>query len=1103
MHSRRRHAPFIDELYDVAVLHDTVNFKQLSTEHISLIYQISTHPIVIPSKYFTSKKSFDTTYKAIAVFQDAIKALFRQNCILEGAFENAQQQLSQIKGQRDEAIMNAVRSYEEMKKVEVGTVTEKEKMSTKMQSEDAHLHDSTFRQKNGYSSLEEAERRVFTCSECKNVYSSRYSLQSHTEKRHRAVTERIGFAPLSNAVPLQNPTGKEDDKVVVESSFGVRNELPFSNEKKAFRGELQNVRSESKMITPSRKAISDLFSDEVKDRKKTEEKSHYTAAKQAISTSSSSTRSNPEKNTDEHTNHFLSGKHIVQQGCRPLSEVEFSGASCPSLYKSFTKHRRHMHERHFHEERNLLPHCSIENGAPLGVSGTTPRKETKREEGEAKNSPFQNGRAACPTSHALSLCTSSQALSSLSSPLAEAVALSKGSPLLPHTPITSISATSAEDALWKGPENRVEPPPRSATVDEKPLIHSPTFLSTSAAFGGTSLEAATTEGRSTSATLTVLPTTSKGVNPSVNTSVVHSLPTDGRYPFPSRHSSSEKEKNLAEVVHTPHSLPHTLLTEHTDVVIDAKGEAPTISDKRVLHAQERAAFTCDTTVPSSLYRSSIAASQPVACVVYEKEPRASPNVSTPRSSRSVARTPSAPDHTTNDAKGEMASLLRRPEALKSGDAHKTVLSTGGTSLPMDSRGVPSFHSKDGTAGHPASANSLATTSPLPFLLSSISPSFSSLARNGTQTSDGVEPIQRPHSAHMEGRPGTTSSLLTPLTAALRGHVSQEDSISRERHDIIVHQKGLQKDPMAALPLQEESCLPSSGPRKTLVDTDGGASPSLSLSFHASMAFPNAAMESTHTDPFAIASAPSPLCPSVVSTRLEGRAPHPVSHSFSPSVLSYTPSSFSHSLHHIVGDAESTTPSPPCASLPTKGTLSLPSFADEGSASVALRDALLVPHASRSPAPPTTVPSNATTRPGERRNSSSSSSSSPPSRSTSSSYTYFCSFSESDETSVEWREEKAILTESTDAPDGLPEETSLPSSYSDLFNTKDSSSNEEEKENEDTTIPSVVPASSSSWEERTQESHSLPTSKPKKKVTDIFNRLFVKSDRKKKKVKKDG
>lgn len=1115
MRSRGHHAPFIDELHDVAILHDTINFKHLSAEDISLIHEISAHPIVIPSDYFTSKKSFDITYKAVAVFQDAINALFRQNSVLVGDFENAQQQLSHIMAQRDEAIMNAVQSYEKMKKIHAGAVTQEEKISKKTQSEDTHHHDKTRRLRDSYFSLEKAEGNIFACSECKCFYSSRLSLQSHKEKRHRTVVERIGLAFPSDTVPLRIPAVKEEEKAILNTSFDVGKDLPFSNERKAFQGELQNVRSGSKTISPSCETVSPLFSYEVKGREKTEGKSHYTSSRRAISTSSFPTGNIPEKNKDEVSKKIFNVKDIIRQSCSQLSEVEFSVTSCPSLSKSLKKRRRHIPDRHYHEKGKNSYYCSKENGAPSDVSGTTPRKEDEQVEGITKDSSFQNDHAFCHSSNSLSQHALFQEFSSPSCPLAEGVVPSSASLLWSHNIISSSSPTCAADELRKVPEHHVLTPQHSPAVDGKTLISTPTFLHASASFCGSSPKAVTT---------TILSTTSKAVNASVDTSVVHSISTDARCSFFPRHTSSEQTP-LTEVVQTPQSSLHSLLTIHTEGVTDARDETTSIQNKSALGVKEREESACDGTMSSPLYRSPIGAPQAVSEVVHGTEPHSSPNFTTPLSSLSVAGTSSVQDSTKNDKKGEVRSLPLRQQALNSGDANKTALSTGGSSLPLDSK-APSFHSIEVAAVHNPSENSLATTSRLPFLLSPITPSTfptafsaaslalssSSLTQTGNyslhrRTSDVLEPRKRHPSARTKRMPSPTSSsscrppsfIPIPLMPPLLEPLSRHDSISKESADVVAPKKAVQSDHVTVHQLQEESCFLSLEPQKTLLNSDAEASSPLSSSSPTSVAFPHGTVESTHKDPITITSATSPPCVLSVSTALDVRTLLPVFHSSSPPFSSSTVSSSSDFPHPGVEDAESRTEAPPCSALPMKRTLSFTSFAEEASASVGVHDSLLVPHASRSPEPPIMLPSNATARPGKRRYTSSSYSS-PLSCSPSSSYTYFCSYSESDETSEQWLEEKPVLSESTDAPECLQVETSLPSSSSGIFDTNDSFSNEEENENEDISAPFVVPASSSSVEMGTHEFHPLPTSNPKKKVGDIFSRLFAKSEKKKKKKK---
>lgn len=246
MCSHTHRIPSLEELSDVARLHSAVNFKHLSPQNVSLIHRISTHSIAVPSDYFTSKKSFDLTQKAIEVFQDVISALYRQNKRLMEALERLQQHISQVEAQRDEAIIDVVRSFETIKTLRAKSAMLGEKHTKEGLSSTGGIQSHRNRLENDLLSgpLKSSENGAFVCKDCEKKYTSEYSLRSHRKKRHDVVRKTSGEELMScSPDSSSSPLSEIKPVVTLDSTSDVMKEFFIRGELNAFRNEIEMIRS--------------------------------------------------------------------------------------------------------------------------------------------------------------------------------------------------------------------------------------------------------------------------------------------------------------------------------------------------------------------------------------------------------------------------------------------------------------------------------------------------------------------------------------------------------------------------------------------------------------------------------------------------------------------------------------------------------------------------------------------------------------------------------------------------------------------------------------------------------------------------------------------
>eukprot|EP00796_Vickermania_ingenoplastis_P005972 gene5972-4281_t len=123
----------VEELSDLASVNTTI-FSQRGDpiEQSTVLHRISSYPINVPPKYFTSKTAFDTTSRGLAVLQNAIRYLQLKLKKATKQTEQLHQALKRAEADRREALSECARCNDRLKRAEAE--------SSKLIEEATHLH---------------------------------------------------------------------------------------------------------------------------------------------------------------------------------------------------------------------------------------------------------------------------------------------------------------------------------------------------------------------------------------------------------------------------------------------------------------------------------------------------------------------------------------------------------------------------------------------------------------------------------------------------------------------------------------------------------------------------------------------------------------------------------------------------------------------------------------------------------------------------------------------------------------------------------------------------------------------------------------------------
>lgn len=238
--------PSLHELSDVAALRNVVSFKRISSKNIAFIHEMSVRRIAIPSNYFTSRKSFDITTNAVAVYHDAIGVLHREHENLVKMLEAMRQELAETQCRRDEAVVDVIQGLEKIKEMKAkGIVLREKHCIEEPSSADYYLSPRNELRRNSFSSpLGPAETQRFLYRDCQTVYPSDYFLRSHGKKRHgiRKDVCRSSIVSYSSVPRSASPIHKKH-KMPTHCTPYLLQQLSRTEELQSFREEIRGIRN--------------------------------------------------------------------------------------------------------------------------------------------------------------------------------------------------------------------------------------------------------------------------------------------------------------------------------------------------------------------------------------------------------------------------------------------------------------------------------------------------------------------------------------------------------------------------------------------------------------------------------------------------------------------------------------------------------------------------------------------------------------------------------------------------------------------------------------------------------------------------------------------